>query len=125
MKTFVFAALIALSATTAFADESGSSWGAEDVIAAGGLTTVVGGCADAKVIGSGENAEIVYTEPCNTTPTRELGQSDYFSVFKTWEEAEANCFYPDYVQGVLGRRFRLIGYSCAPVMDTNGGNGGN
>ena len=122
MKTFLFAALIALSAT-AFADDGGSSWGAEDVIAAGGLTTVVGGCADARVIQSGENTDIVYTEPCNTTPGIARGRSDNFTIFKTWEEAQANCFYPDYVQGVLGRRFRLIGYSCAPVTDSNGGGG--
>jgi hypothetical protein len=119
MKTFIFVALIALSASSFASD--GAGYGAEDVIAAGGLTTVVGGCADAKVIGSGENAEIVYTEPCNTAPTRELGQSDYFSVFKTWEEAEANCFAPDYVQAVVGWRFKLIGYACAPNYNQNGG----
>ncbi len=121
MKTFLFAALIALSATS-FADDGGAGYGAEDVIAAGGLTTVVGGCADARVIQSGENTEIVYTEPCNTAPTMPRGTSDYFTVFKTWEEAEANCFYPDYIQGVLGRRFKLIGYACAPNNNQNGGN---
>jgi hypothetical protein len=119
MKTLALAILVSLSAT-AFAQD-GAGTGAEDVIAAGGLTTVVGGCADARVIGSGENTEIVYTEPCNFAPTIRRGKSDYFSVFKTWEEAEANCFYPDYVQGVIGRRFRLIGYACAPVTDSNGG----
>jgi hypothetical protein len=120
MKTFVFAAFIALS-VSALADDGGAGYGAEDVIADGGLTTVVGGCADARVIQSGDNTEIVYTEPCNFTQTMPRGQSDYFTVFKTWEEAEANCFSPDYVQGVLGWRFRLIGFACAPNYNQNGG----
>ena len=125
MKTFVFAALIALSATTAFADESGSSWGAEDVIAAGGLTTVVGGCADARIIQSGENTDIVYTEPCNTAPTspRRYVVSKIFTVFATAEEAEANCNVRDYFQSVVNFRLQVIGFACAPV--THGGDSSN
>ena len=124
MKTFLFAALIALSAT-AFADDGGSSWGAEDVIAAGGLTTVVGGCADARVIQSGENTDIVYTEPCNTAPTspRRYVVSKSFTVFATAEEAEANCNVRDIVQSVVNFRLQVIGYACAPV--TNGGDSSN
>ncbi len=121
MKTFVFAALIALSATS-FADDGGAGYGAEDVIAAGGLTTVVGGCADARVIQSGENSEIVYTEPCNTAPTspRRHVVSKIFTVFATVEEAEANCNVKDYVQSVVNFRLQVIGWACAPATDSNG-----
>jgi hypothetical protein len=121
MKTFAFALLVTLSAS-AFADGAGT--GAEDVIAAGGLTTVVGGCADARVIGSGENTEIVYTEPCQTAPTssRRYVESDYFTVFKSYEEAEANCNILGYVQPVVNIRLKLIGWACAPVNESNGGN---
>ncbi len=121
MKTFLFAALIALSATS-FADDGGAGYGAEDVIAAGGLTTVVGGCADARVIQSGENTDIVYTEPCNTAPTspRRYVESKFFTVFATVEEAEANCNIKDAVQAVVNARLKLIGWSCAPVTDANG-----
>jgi hypothetical protein len=66
MKTFVF---VALSATAAFADDGGAGYGAEDLIPAGGLTTIAGGCANVRVIGSGENIEIVYIGPCQTAPT--------------------------------------------------------
>jgi hypothetical protein len=122
MKTFIFVALIALSASSFASD--GAGYGAEDVIAAGGLTTVVGGCADANVIGSGENSEIVYTEPCQTAPTssRRHIESDYFTVFKSYEEAEANCNILGYVQPVVNIRLKLIGWACAPVNESNGGN---
>jgi hypothetical protein len=59
MKTLALVALIALSATAAFADDGGAGYGAEDLIPAGGLTTIAGGCANVRVIGSGENIEIV------------------------------------------------------------------
>ncbi len=121
MKTFLFAALIALS-TSSFADDGGAGYGTEDVIAAGGLTTVVGGCADARVIQSGENSEIVYTEPCQLAPTspRRFVESDYFSVFATAEEAELNCNIRDIIQPVLNFRRDGIQWSCAPVTDANG-----
>jgi hypothetical protein len=115
MKTFVFAALVALSATAAFTDDGGASYGAKDVIA--------GGCADARVIGSGENIEIVYTGPCQMAPTspRRYVKSDIFTVFPAVEEAEANCNVRDYVQSVVNFRLQVIGWACAPVTHDNGG----
>jgi hypothetical protein len=123
MKTLALVALIALSTAAAFADDGGAGYGTEDVIAAGGLTTIAGGCADARVIGSGENTEIVYTEPCQYAPTseRRYVKSDYFTVFKTAEEAEANCNVRDYVQSVVNFRLQVIGWACAPVTHDNGG----
>jgi hypothetical protein len=121
MKTFVFAALVALSATAAFADDGGAGYGAEDVIAAG-LTTIASGCADVRVIGYGENIEIVFTGPCQTAPTspRLYVKSDIFTVFPTVEEAEANCNVRDQVQSVVSFRLQVIGYACARVTNDNG-----
>ncbi len=75
------------------------------------------------------SAEAAYAVPCNNpTPTvdRRYIKSDFFTVFKTWEEAEAKCNFRDYVQGVYNWRFRFMGYSCAPggIENDNGGGGG-
>lgn len=128
MKNLVLAALLFVS-PVAFAEGEGSSWGAEDVIAAGGLTTVVGGCKDARVVGSGENQEIVYTGPCNMAPTSERRyiRSDYFRVFKTQVEAEANCNRKDIVTGSYSWRGEFRGFVCHEINDSIGGGvgGGN
>lgn len=71
MKKFIVMAVLALG-SVAFADNGGAGYGAEDVIAAGGLTTVVGGGCVATIISNGENTDIVYTGKCNTAPTRSL-----------------------------------------------------
>jgi hypothetical protein len=108
MKVFALTALFALSATTVFADATGS-------------------CADARIVGADEAREIYVTEPCGQSHESfqsRYPRSNYFKVYKTYEEAQANCFYPDYVQGVYSWRFRLEGYSCAPANDDNGGDNG-
>ncbi len=91
--------------------------------------TVLETCGDVPFIETHDSAEAAYVVPCNhPTPTvdRRYIKSDFFTVFKTWEEAEAHCNYRDYVQGVYSWRFRFLGYSCAPggIENDNGGGGG-
>lgn len=95
MKKLMVTALVLVS-SIAFADGAGT--GAEEVIAAGGLTTVVGGCANAVVINNGENSEIVYTGPCNSQAPK--ATSAYVSScaspvlmkrFPTAQQAGAHC----------------------------------
>ena len=86
-------------------------------------------CGDVPFYETLDSTESAYAVPCDhPTPTvdRRYVKSDFFTVFKTWEEAEANCNYRDYVQGVYNWRFRFIGYSCAPggIENDNGGGGG-
>ncbi len=121
MKKMIFAAILAVSAVS-FAND-GAGIGTEEVIAAGGLTTIVGGCADAKLVQNGENSEIVYTEPCQTAPTAALS-NDHTSIFATVEQASAACqrISSGYVQAVYTWGFKIVGYQCAPLNDFNGGN---
>lgn len=118
MKKMIVAAILAVG-SVAFA-EDGAGIGTEEVIAAGGLTTVVGGCADAQLTIVGENSEIVYTEPCNTAPTANL-VSDYSTIFPTEQAAAAACRPgTGYVQAVYNWKFQLQGFQCAPITDSNG-----
>ena len=120
MKKMIFAAILAVSSVALADGGDGNSWGAEDVIAAGGLTTIVGGCADAKLVQNGENSEIVYTEPCQTAPTANL-TSDFATIFPTVEAAHAACRPGQgYVQAVYNWKFQLQGYQCAPTTDSGG-----
>lgn len=117
MKMFIVLSMM-VAGLNAFADGAGT--GAEEVIAAGGLTTVVGGCANAVTVGSGENTEIVYTGPCNNAPTAPLN-SDFKTVFATHEQALAHCRpQQGYVQSVLNWKFQVIGYVCAPQSESSG-----
>lgn len=105
MKKFIVLAFFAMS-SAAFADGAGS--GVEDVIRAGGLTTVVGGCANAVSVGSGENSEIVYTEPCNVQQARSFRPVTscidplVMKRFRTEAEASAHC-------GSIGSPYLHIG----------------
>ncbi len=119
MKKMIFAALLTVS-SIAMADGAGT--GAEEVIAAGGLTTIVGGCANAQLIQNGENTEIVYTGPCQTAPTVTHG-SDFVTVFPSQQLAAAHCHPAQgYVQTVYNWRLQLQGFRCAPMNNQNGGN---
>ncbi len=129
MKTLFLAILVSLSAT-AFAQD-GAGYGAEDVIAAGGLTTVVGGCADARTISSGENTDIIYTEPCHVQRrprfyrvVSSCADPLLFKRFAAEEQASAYC-------GQLNGNYQVsIGvtydygyraYTCSCYNNQNGG----
>ncbi len=122
MKKMIMVSILAVG-SLAFADSA--SIGTEEVIAAGGLTTIVGGCANAQTVGSGENVDIVYTEPCNYAPSWPL-HNDHSTVFATVDEAIAACPRPatGYVQAVykLNKSWKLqvVGFQCAPLTDSNG-----
>lgn len=121
MKAF---AIVALSLVSSIALADGAGTGTEEVIAAGGLTTVVGGCADARVVGSGENQDIVYTEPCKTAPTspRRYIQSNYFRTFSSEVEAGQNCNVKDEVIATLGWNGQIRGWVCRELNNQNTGN---
>jgi hypothetical protein len=119
MKALVLVAAL-FSTSLAFAD--GAGIGADDVIAAGGLTTVVGGCADVRIVGSGEDAVIIYTPPCNTAPTSERAHtvSDFYTLFATAEEAAANCNVKDEVAASLDWSLQVRGWFCRELNNSAG-----
>jgi hypothetical protein len=119
MKKMIFAAILAVGSMS-LADGAGT--GAEEVIAAGGLTTVVGGCADAQSTQNGENSELTYTGPCQAAATAPL-TSNYTMIFPTYAAAEAGC-RPGQgsVQAVYNWKFQLQGFSCVQYNDGSTGN---
>ena len=119
MKKMIFAAILAVGSLS-FADGAGT--GAEEVIAAGGLTTVVGGCADVQSTQNGENSELIHTGPCQTAPTAPL-TSDFATIFPSYEAAAAGC-RPGQgsVQAVYNWKFQLQGFSCVQYNDGSTGN---
>ncbi len=127
MKTLVLAILVSLSAS-AFAQD-GAGTGAEEVIAAGGLTTVIGGCADARSIGSGENTEIIYTEPCYVQKTRlyrvvgSCSDPLLMKRFATSEEAFSYCGQLTSYQVAIGVTYDYgyRKYTCSCYNNQNGG----
>lgn len=46
--------------------------------------------------------------------------SDYFKVYPTFEEAQANCDYPDWVTAAYNQHMQLIGYMCTHSPDEGG-----
>lgn len=44
---------------------------------------------------------------------------DYFTVYPTYAEADANCNDPDWVTAAYDRDFKLIGYMCTHVGTDN------
>jgi hypothetical protein len=119
MKALVLVAAL-FSTSLAFAE---NSIGTEEVIAAGGLTTIVGGCANARIVGSGENTEIIYTGPCQYAPTSERAHlaSDYYTLFATAEEAAARCNVKDEVTASLDWSFQVRGWVCRELAQSAGG----
>lgn len=102
MKKFIVLAVLAMS-SVAMAD--GAGYGTEDVIAAGGLTTVVGGGCVATLVQNGENSEITYAGVCNTAPTMP-------------SQPEATQAVYAWVNGKL----QLVGFIAPQYNNENGGN---
>ncbi len=101
MMKFMVAIAMVISSSVAMAD--GAGWGTEEVIAAGGLTTVVGGCANPVIVGSGENVSVECSEPTAYAPTKPL----------TCEATQ-----PSYVY--VNGKWSFAGYVCPDYTDSNG-----
>ena len=126
MKKLMMAALIMVG-SVAFAD--GGSWGTEDVIAAGGLNTVVGGCQNATIINNGENTEIVYTGPCNSQKAQPVTVTScsnqvLWKKFATSDQAYAHCsqFSSGFISVGVTYDYGYKAYTCSCYENQNGGN---
>jgi len=102
MKKFIVLAVLAMSSVS-FADGAGT--GAEEVIADGGLTTIVGGGCVATSVQNGENSEITYSGECYSAPTMP-------------SQAEATQAVYAWVNGKL----QLVGYIAPDYNDGSTGN---
>lgn len=117
------AAFLAGAVLTVGSAQAESSWGAEDVLAAGGGTTIVGGGCAATTVQSGENVEVVYSGECFTAPVsdRRFVMSVYNRIFRTEASALRHCNQRDQVTGAYGWRGDFRGYVCQQINHTDGG----